>query len=96
MSVGLGHAFARAGHYAEARAVLAELLETSKRRTVTPYGIALIYGALGDADQAFAWLERTCEERSWWVMWLNMDPRLSELRADPRFQAVVRYVGLAP
>jgi hypothetical protein len=40
---------------------------------------------LGEADTAFAWLERAFDERSNWLVWLRLDPRWRPLHADPRF-----------
>lgn len=91
---GLGHAYAVAGQHAEARAILAELTDLARRRYVTAYGIALVHVGLHDADRAFEWLERACDERSWWVMWLKVDPRLDPLRSDPRFKALLGRIGL--
>jgi hypothetical protein len=56
-------------------------------------GIALIYSALGDKDQAFAWLEKAVEHRNL-VVFLKQDPKCDSLRADPRFGALFRRVGL--
>jgi eukaryotic-like serine/threonine-protein kinase len=49
---------------------------------------------LGDNDQAFAWLKKAFLERSWYLVLLRVDPRLDNLRSDPRFQDLVRRVGL--
>jgi hypothetical protein len=48
---------------------------------------------LGENDQAFEWLQKACEERSSWLIWLKVDPRLDSLRTDPRFMDLVRRVG---
>ncbi len=90
----LGHAYAVAGHVADARAVLEELTALAKKRYVPSYGIALIHAALKQNDEAFAWLDRACEDQSWWVMWVQIDPRLNPLRTDPRFQKLVSTLGL--
>jgi len=52
------------------------------------------YAGLGDKEQAFAWLERSYEERRQRMVWLNVDPLLEPLRSDPRFADLVRRVGL--
>jgi len=51
--------------------------------------MALVYTALGDKEQAFAWLDKAFAERSHWLMWLRFDPRWKSLRGDPRFAALV-------
>jgi tetratricopeptide (TPR) repeat protein len=93
----LGHAhavFKRRGH---ARKALQELHELSEKRFVSAYDFAIICVGLGEASQAFEWLEKACEERSFsMLMSLKAEPRLGTLRADPRFQQLVRRVGLPP
>ena len=60
-----------------------------------PYPVAVIYAALGQKDDAFAWLERAYEERDSWMDYLGLDPRLDGLRADPRFGDLLRRMKLA-
>jgi tetratricopeptide (TPR) repeat protein len=59
----LGHAYAVSGRRVEARKVLDELIARSRRRHVPAY-VTIIYAALGDKDQAFAWLDRAYAQRS--------------------------------
>ena len=91
----LGHAYAAAGHESEARAVLDDLTAIGTKRYVASYGFALIHAALKEIDEAFVWLDRACDERSWWVMWTRIDPRVEPLRADPRYQRLLSKLGLA-
>jgi hypothetical protein len=49
---------------------------------------------LGARDEAFRWFEKAYEARSICVAWRRVDPRLDPLRFDPRFQDLVRRVGL--
>jgi len=49
---------------------------------------------LGDHDRAFAHLEEAYAERSNWLLMLRSDPILDQLRPDPRFEDLVRRVGL--
>jgi Flp pilus assembly protein TadD len=60
----LGHAYAVSGRRVEARKVLDALIARSRRRHVPAYTVAIIYAALGDKDQAFAWLDRAYAQRS--------------------------------
>jgi len=93
----LGHAHAVFKRRGLAQKALKELHELSKRRFVSAYDFAIIYIGLGEADQAFKWLERACEERSFsMLMSLKTEPMLDALRSDPRFQDLVRRVGLPP
>jgi eukaryotic-like serine/threonine-protein kinase len=94
MMAALGHAYAVAGRRAEAESVLEELLARSTAEYVPAFGVATVYAGLGAADEAFAWLEKAYEERSSWLLSLKVEPMLAGLRADPRFQDLVRRVGL--
>jgi len=85
-----GYTLGVMGRAAEARAVLDEMHNLSKRRFVTAYGVALVHAGLGDKEQAFAWLEKAFAERSHWLVWLRLDPRWKTLRDDPRFAALVQ------
>lgn len=60
------------------------------------YQISLIYLALGDKDRAFQFLDRAREDRSADIIFVKVDPRLDSLRADPRFNDLVRSVHLNP
>jgi len=95
-TAGLGQAYAMAGKRNEAQKALAELQELSKRRFVSPGLFALIYAALGDKDQAFAWLEKSVEQHDLMTGRLKVDQRFDPLRSDPRFAEMVKRVGLPP
>ncbi|OLC33215.1 MAG: hypothetical protein AUH81_14640 [Candidatus Rokubacteria bacterium 13_1_40CM_4_69_5] len=90
----LGYAYARAGKRREARKVLQSLNQRSDAEYVPPFCVALVYAGLDDRDQAFAWLDRACEERSHWLAYLKAWPLLDNLHADPRFTALLGRVGL--
>jgi serine/threonine-protein kinase len=90
----LGRAYALAGQPDKAQTVLAELREMAKRRYVSPYLLAVVYAGLGDRDQTFAWLEKAYQDRSFFLIWLKVEPRFDDLRDDPRFGDLVRRVGL--
>ncbi|HLJ16463.1 MAG TPA: winged helix-turn-helix domain-containing protein [Bryobacteraceae bacterium] len=92
----LGHAYAVSGQPTEARKALEELEQLAKRKYVSNYARALISVGLGENDRALAWLERAFQKRSSWMVKLKVDPRLDPLRADARFTALMRGVGLPP
>lgn len=66
----------------------------SKQRYVGSSDFAIVNAGLGERDQAICWLERACDERDAHVPFLHVDPRLASLRTDPRFEALVKRVGL--
>jgi len=74
--------------------MLRDLLEESPRRYVPSYLVGLIFEALGELDRAFEWLDRACEERSHWLVFLDVEPRFDSLRTDSRFEALRRRVGV--
>ncbi|NOT59192.1 MAG: protein kinase [Acidobacteria bacterium] len=90
----LAYALAKSGRRAEARAELEALLKLSTRRYVPPYNLALIYHGLGERDQTLAWLERGIEQRDPRMTFLKVEPKWNNLRTDPRFQALLRRIGL--
>jgi serine/threonine-protein kinase len=91
----LAQVYARVGRAAEARTLLEELEELSEVQYVPPHLIALVHAALGQEDQAFAWLEKAYEVRDAALIWANVDPGFDNLRSDPRFQDLLRRMNLA-
>jgi tetratricopeptide (TPR) repeat protein len=94
MRAWIGRIYAESGNRARALKVLVEVTDTSKRERVSPYAIATLYATLGDKDRALEWLEKVYDERSYYVVFLNVDPALDSVRGDPRFADLLRRVGL--
>ena len=92
----LGGAYASAGRRDDARKILAELTGRAQTRYVCPYEVATIYAGLGEKDSAFGWLRKGVEERADCMPWVRSDTKMDPLRADPRYAAIVREVGLQP
>jgi len=92
----LGYALAQSGKPAEARAVLNELLRISKERYVSLLDVATIYAGLGEREAALVWLERAFQQRDVRLVFLKVDPKWDNLRADPHFQDLMRRVGFTP
>ena len=91
----LGRAYALAGRESDARKILAELNRVSKTKYIAPYFFAVIEGALGEKDQAFAWLEKGFNGRDPYLARLRVDVAMDPLRSDARFKALLKRVGLA-
>ena len=83
-----GCGLAAAGHDDRARQVLRRLQKPAPGAVVSPYHLAALHAALGDADAAFERLERAYEGRDPWVDALVVDPRFAALRSDPRFSSL--------
>jgi tetratricopeptide (TPR) repeat protein len=90
----LGHAYAVSGRRDKAQEVLSELKRQSKGRYISPFMIAIIHVGLDEKDQAFEWLEKAYDDRSVWMGFLKVDPRLDSLRSDPRFTDLLLRMGL--
>ena len=92
---GLAHAFANAGHRAEAEELLQELV-TYQRYYVDPYNLAIVHSGLGERERVFEYLEKAYRARSMWMAcWIKSDPRLDPVRSDHRFADLLRRVGMA-
>jgi tetratricopeptide (TPR) repeat protein len=89
-----GQTLGACGHGAEAKSILDRFQYLGEHRYVTSYGVALVHAGLGDKAEAFRWLDQAYDERSHWLVWLGLDPRWDELRADPRFDRLRKRVGL--
>ena len=83
----LAYAYAVASNKAESDRIVNEV--TSQPGPFSPYDMATICGALGDADGVFRWLGKAIEQRSVDVIWMRVDPRLDPVRSDPRFTEVM-------
>ncbi len=70
--------------------------EMKKGNQVYPPDMAMLYARLGERDEAFRWLEKAYEERSVPLTRLKVSPEWDNLRSDPRFQDLLRRVGLTP
>jgi tetratricopeptide (TPR) repeat protein len=91
---GLGYAYAAEGKSREAQEMISELREMSKRRYVTPYYVAKVYAGLGDKEQTFFWLRKALDERNDSLVSLKVEYEFASVRSDPRFQDLVRRIGL--
>jgi len=90
----LAHAYAKAGRTSVARSILEEMkINTGGRYLASPM-IARIHLGLGEIDEAFEWLREGIEERSYWIVFMKMDPVYDEIRSDPRFRELLLRAGL--
>jgi len=88
----LARAYAASGRKAEALRLLNDLKKQSGERYPHTSEIATIYAALGDNDQAMTWVEKGYEER--FNPGVLLRPGFDPLRSDPRFQQLLRRIGL--
>ena len=94
MSAALAQTFATAGRRKKSIQILDDLKKLTKQKYVAPYFFAGIHIGLGEDDRAIEYLEKTYEEHSHWLIYLHLDPSMDGLRSNPRFQDLLRRVGL--
>jgi TolB-like protein/DNA-binding winged helix-turn-helix (wHTH) protein/tetratricopeptide (TPR) repeat protein len=88
----LAYAYALSGKRNEAIKILNDLKNRSQNGFSNAPEIALVYVGLDQKDQATSWLEKAFEER--FSPWVLMRPAFDPLRSDPRFQDLLRRIGL--
>lgn len=88
----LGYALAKAGRRTEAEAILKELKTT--KEYVSPGELAVLYAGLGDKEGALASLEKAYADHDLQMLFLKEDPHYDSLRSEPRFEELMRKVGL--
>ncbi len=91
---GLGYIYAISGERDKAEQILHALIKQKKEEFISSGRIAIIYAGLGETDKAFEWLEKACEEHTYFVSHLKVGPQWDSLRSDPRFKALLKKMGL--
>ena len=93
-SAALGHLYATQGRRADAQQVLGDLKAQRKHRYVAPFELAVLYAGMGDDAKAVDELDRGYEERSLSAQSMRFDPRLNEVRKEPRYGVLAKRLGL--
>lgn len=96
LQLDLGFAYAVTGKQDEARKILAKLGKLHEQGVVPSGSVAILHGALGEPNEAFAWLEKAYEERDPQLTYMKAGRRFEPLRHDARFQDLQRRIGLPP
>ncbi len=91
---GLPMAYHALGRTAESDAALAALI--AKYEKDAPYNIAYVYAFRGDAEQAFAWLDKAAEYGDSGLADIVSENLFDRVRADPRWLPFLRRIGKAP
>ena len=82
------------GHQAEANRALEELERTNKRQPIDPTPVASVYLGMGQPEEGLRWLAKGYEQHSNGMTALKVEPIYDAVRKDPRFQELLRRVGL--
>jgi serine/threonine-protein kinase len=90
---GLAYAYAMSGQKHRAMALLDQLYAGHGSGLIVPYRVAAVYVALGDAAQAFRWLDKSYDAHDNWLAQLKVDPVMDPLRSRPQFQQLMRKMG---
>src|SRR5215471_9953142 len=94
MRAALAQTLATAGRREQALRILDELTTLAKQKYVSSYFLAGIYVGLGEPNRAMEHLEKAYQDHTHWLMYLHLDPGMDALRSDPRFQELLRRIGL--
>lgn len=89
-----GISYAMTGQREKALRVVDEWKEAEKAGYVMIYWLAATYALLGDKDAAFRELEKSYQNRDWFLQRLKTDPFLEPLRGDPRFAGLLKRLNL--
>ncbi|HKW74612.1 MAG TPA: hypothetical protein VJN64_03735 [Terriglobales bacterium] len=90
----LGLAYAVTGDKEQTTKISDALRHTIATRYIPPTYFAMLYAGLGDRTRALMWLEKALAERADGLTWLAVEPMLDDMRDDPRFQELLRKIGL--
>jgi len=87
----IGYAYARLGNKKQALRILSQLEAQEEETSGISFDLAVVELGLGNKEEAIAWLRKLANEHDDdSLLWLPTDRVLNPLRADPRFQDIVR------
>jgi tetratricopeptide (TPR) repeat protein len=89
-----GIAYARSGRRERAEEIVKRFVEIGKTQFIVPYRVAALHVALGNRDEAFAWLEKAHQAHDWHLHRLKVDPQFAPLRGDPRYKDLLKRLNL--
>jgi len=90
----IGVTHVKLGRTDTAQEILDGMIQTSEEAYLPPTAIAILAFALGQNDLGFEWLDRAYESFDVRLSWLKIEPVFDSVRSDPRFQNMLRKVGL--
>ena len=90
----LGYCYALGGRTEEARSILEEFRDRKDKDPFVLNDTVVLCAALQEFDRAFALLSQLCEARFAPLFYIRQQPWFDPLRDDPRFQDLLRRIGL--
>lgn len=94
MAAALGLAYGTGGQTKQTQKIVQAFAAYAKKRYIPATYFGMLYAGMGDWEQALDWLEKAYEERADGLTWINVEPMFDGLRQQPRFQALVKKMGL--
>lgn len=94
MAAALGLAYGTGGQTKHTQKIVQAFAGYASKRYIPATYFSMLYAGLGDQEQALNWLEKAHEERADGLTWINVEPMFDGLRQHPRFQALVKRIGL--
>jgi serine/threonine-protein kinase len=89
----LGRLYGAQGRKEEAQKILQQLRQRREQHYAAAYSLALVYLGMGDHNEALNWLEKGYQERDGFNIGpIRVDPLLTPLRGDPRFEALAEKI----
>ncbi len=93
-ALALHQAYQRGGYRATLQWQLDDLQNRSRVGDASPLHFVAVYARLKRKDETLGYLERAYQEREPWLAHIQNLPYLDFLHSDPRYQAIVRKMGL--
>jgi serine/threonine-protein kinase len=90
----IGRAYAMMGEPGKAKKILEDTIEKAKYEHGPLYPIAALCLAIGEMDRGFEWLERSIEEREFWLPVFRFSPLFHSVRNAPRFLSLMSRIGI--
>jgi TolB-like protein/Tfp pilus assembly protein PilF len=90
----LGLAYAVSGRQEQAQKIVETFTAAARKRYIPPTYFAIVFAGLGQKEKALEWLEKAYQDRADLLTWVNVEPMMDDVRFDPRFQNLIRKIGL--